>query len=114
MSINQTDKNRYLAERMGVEWCEIKGGIAYTFKDYFTAEGRQELLEWGVEQAWWPLFLYQYFKVLEEWVTDPNWEGDHKECDIKAMRRWNIPIDLLLPVSALAEAVYSYLKERER
>ena len=131
---NQTDKNRYLAERMQKHWheweshgykyhetCETcfmsrldKGHGDFEVKnpDYFDAD-RQVLLEWGVEQEWWPLFLYQYFKVLEEWIADPNWEGDHEECDIRALRRWNIPIDLLIPVSALAEAVYEYLKGEE-
>lgn len=73
----QTEKNKYLAERIGVkcwhtEWIQ-KGCVTYadtwwecilcgkdgrvSNPNYFIAEDRQILLEWAVEQEWWYDFL---------------------------------------------------------
>ena len=100
-----TEKNKYLAERMGVCWhdkrwskevklykclhCEATHTVdeqPCSRPDYFTAEGRQVLLEWAVEQGWWYKFTHEY--------------GCHG---------FQFPQDLLIPVSALADAVYEYL-----
>ena len=118
---NQTDKNRYLAERMGIdhwhEWefadlddwpectiCKARRWHLPNNPDYFTAEGRQELLEWGVEQEWWEDFKFNCF----EESSTPNFSYE----DAGAWA-WAETEKLFIPVSALAEAVAKYLKERE-
>ncbi len=115
--ISNTEKNKYLAERMGLCWhewsengycikpcCGNTDGTRLAHKsvhpqpDYFTAEGRQGLLEWcckSENSGWWSEFL-----------RDHSGRGDFYWLSV-------IPQDLLIPESALADAVYEYLKGRD-
>ncbi|MEE8382243.1 MAG: hypothetical protein V3R78_10275 [Thermodesulfobacteriota bacterium] len=112
--MDNSQKNKYLAEKMGVEWhkwdekaddyicaCGAESGSAVFLRrhidslnpDYFSLSGRQELLEWAVEQEWWGDFFYADSETAGEMAC--------------------IVYSLLIPVPALAEAAYTYLKEQD-
>ena len=124
---SQTDMNEFLAGKVGIKWHECDGiligsnfrhcscGVSETSADsdytiynhiydnnsnYFTAEGRQVLLEWAVEQGWWFDFIHHNRYRL-------SIHGNTEDDLIYTLTC------LFIPVSALAEAVYKYLKERE-
>lgn len=94
-----TEKNEYLKEQIGIRWLEVNGVrfVDRASHDYFTAEGRQVLLEWAVEEEWWRDLAYK--KEVEY--------GEHYRTD------YHFREELLTPIDALGRAIYSYLKERE-
>ncbi len=136
-----TERDKYLAGHVGDEWHELtepylctcgykpsgncKGlecqGCMEVHIDcaenptYHTAEGRQRLLEWAVEQEWWELFkIYQWVV----WYTD-RYRGRGESIPPKyrngvittqsGLQR-GLPDNLLIPKDALAIAVERYLK----
>lgn len=117
--MTDTETSKYLHEYRGMCWHESDwNGEVYvctcgyidqirdcsgTNANYLTStEDRQALLEWAVKEEWWGKFLA--YKELLFW----NHPSSEAECDYEA-----IDVSLLIPVDALARALYSYLKGRE-
>lgn len=97
----EEERNKFLCRKIGIDWHSHKDCNKTSFcltknPDFHTAEGRQVLLEWAVEQEWWNTLAYR---------NSPReataWTG-------------LIGLNLLIPVTALGDAVYEYLKRKEK